>query len=110
MNPMTYLTLPRVLAALLCLSALVQISHADQSLAGKNGCLGCHAVATKLVGPAFKEVAARYAGQADALETLAKHIQQGGTGRWGDMPMPPQQQLTPADAKKLAAWVLSVPK
>ena len=107
---MTYPTPRRVLAALLCIGAFVHASHADQSLASKNGCLGCHAVVTKLVGPAFKEVAARYAGHADALETVAKHIQQGGTGRWGDMPMPPQQQLSPVDARKLAAWVLSVPK
>ena len=81
-------------------------AHANKALAEKQGCFGCHAVASKLVGPAYKEVAAKYADQADAKEQLAKSIRSGGAGRWGDIPMPPQAQLSEADAKKLAAWIL----
>ena len=95
----------------LCLStALLAVSsfaaHATKALAEKNGCLGCHAVAVKLVGPAYKDVAAKYVDQSDATEMLAKSIRAGGTGKWGEMAMPPQAQLSDADAKKLAAWIL----
>ena len=81
-------------------------AHANKALAEKSGCLGCHAAAVKLVGPAYKDVAAKYAGQPDATEMLAKSIRSGGTGKWGEMAMPPQSQLSEADAKKLAAWIL----
>ena len=81
-------------------------AQANKALATKNGCLGCHAVAAKLVGPAYKDVAAKYAEQPDAAEVLAKSIRAGGAGKWGEMAMPPQSQLTEADAKKLAAWIL----
>lgn len=78
---------------------------ADKALASKYGCLGCHGVDTKLVGPSYKEVAERYAGQMDAA-ALAERIRAGGSGHWGDMAMPPHPQVTPADAKKLAGWIL----
>ena len=99
----------------LCLSAALLFStpfaaHANKALAEKNGCLGCHAVAAKLVGPAFTDVAAKYADQAGANEMLAKSIRAGGAGKWGEMAMPPQSQLSEADAKKLAAWVLGSAK
>ena len=84
--------------------------HANNALAQKKGCLGCHAAAMKLVGPSYQAVAAKYAGQPDAKEMLALSIRNGGAGKWGDMPMPPQAQLSAADAKKLAAWILSGPK
>lgn len=95
----------------LCLSTSLLVitpfaAHANKALADKNGCLGCHAAAVKLVGPAYKEVAAKYADQPDATEMLAKSIRAGGTGKWGEMAMPPQSQLSEADAKKLAAWIL----
>ena len=95
----------------LCLSTALLVvtplsAYANKALADKNGCLGCHATATKLVGPAYKDVAAKYADQADATKMLAKSIRAGGTGKWGEMAMPPQAQLTEADAQKLAAWIL----
>ena len=95
----------------LCLSTALLVitpfaAYANKALADKNGCLGCHATAVKLVGPAYKDVAAKYADQADATEMLAKSIRAGGTGKWGEMAMPPQSQLSEADAKKLAAWIL----
>lgn len=81
-------------------------ADANKSLAEKNGCLGCHAIASKLVGPSYQDIAAKYAGQPDAKARLVQSIRKGGVGTWGQMPMPPQAQLSEADAKKLAAWVL----
>lgn len=79
---------------------------ANAELAGKKGCLGCHAVATKLVGPSYKDVAAKYASNKDAASMLATKIAKGGVGNWGQIPMPPMQ-VTEAEAKQLATWVLS---
>ena len=93
--------------ATVALIALVASSAwANADLAKKNSCLACHAVDKKLVGPAYQDVAKKYAGQADAEATLAKSIKAGGSGKWGPVPMPPQAQLSDADAKTLAAWVL----
>jgi len=79
---------------------------ANDALARKHGCLGCHAVASKLVGPSYQDVAARYAGQPDARATLSASIRQGGSGKWGDMAMPPQTKLSDADVQRLANWIL----
>ena len=92
-------------------SAAVLVAHSSQAseaLARKNDCLGCHAVATKLVGPAYKDVAAKYAGQADAQAQLVQSIRNGSVGKWGDLPMPAHPKLSEADAKKLAAWALGL--
>ncbi len=83
-------------------------SEASEALARKNDCLGCHAVSTKLVGPAYKDVAAKYAGQPDAVAQLSQSIRNGGVGKWGDLPMPAHPKLSEADAKKLASWVLNL--
>ncbi|MDO9313035.1 MAG: c-type cytochrome [Burkholderiaceae bacterium] len=80
---------------------------ANQALARKHGCLGCHAVATQLVGPAYQTVAEKYSGDKQALATLVRKIREGGSGQWGDMTMPPQPQVSSVDAKRLAAWILS---
>jgi cytochrome c len=80
---------------------------ADQKLAEKKNCLACHSVKEKIVGPAFKDVAAKYAGQANASQALAEKIQKGGVGAWGQIPMPPND-VTPAEAKTLADWVLAL--
>ena len=81
-------------------------AFASSALANKYGCLGCHAAAAKLVGPSYQEVAAKYAGDKGAVEVLVKSIRNGGTGKWGDMAMPPQAQVSEADAKRLATWIL----
>lgn len=99
--------LPLLLALLLAAGLLPLQSQANEALAGKNGCLGCHAVATKLVGPAYKDVAAKYAGQADAQAMLMQSIRNGSVGKWGELPMPAHPKLSDADLKKLASWVLS---
>ena len=76
------------------------------TLAKNNMCLACHAVDKKVVGPAFKDVAAKYATRKDAVEYLTAKIKKGGAGVWGPIPMPAQPQLTDAQAKELAQWVL----
>ena len=87
--------------------ALSGAAIANETLAQKNNCLGCHAIAIKLVGPAYKDVAAKYAGQADAQARVMDSIRNGSAGKWGELPMPPHPMLSDADLKKLASWVLS---
>ena len=99
---------PPVLKALVlvAVSLIACNSFANEALARKNDCLGCHAVAVKLVGPAFKDVAAKYAEQSDAAERLVESVRNGSVGKWGDLPMPAHPKLSAADAKKLVEWVL----
>ena len=80
---------------------------ASRELAQKNACLACHAADKKIVGPAYQDVARKYAGQKDAEAALARSIKAGGSGKWGPVPMPAQVALSDADAKALAAWVLA---
>ena len=75
-------------------------------LAQAKGCMACHQIDKKVVGPAYKDVAKKYAGQAGAADKLATKIQKGGAGVWGTVPMPPNN-VTPAEAKELATWVLA---
>ena len=77
-----------------------------ENLLGKHGCTACHQVDKRVVGPSFKEVATKYAGQAGATQRLAAKIRAGGQGAWGNVPMPPNATLSEADAKTLAGWVL----
>ena len=80
---------------------------ANMELAKKNACMACHNVDKKLVGPAYLEVAKKYAGQKDAAVNLAKSIKAGGSGKWGPVPMPSQPSLSDADATALATWILA---
>ena len=98
----------KALFALAALAALASPAMADQALATAKNCMACHAVDKKLVGPSYKEVAAKYAGQKDAVDKLAVKIVKGGSGVWGPVPMPANPQVSEAEAKKLAAWVLSL--
>ena len=80
---------------------------ADQALATSKNCMACHALDKKLVGPSYKDVAAKYAKDKGAVDMLAAKIIKGGSGVWGPVPMPANPQVNDADAKKLVAWVLS---
>src|SRR5438132_2856027 len=82
-------------------------AFANADLAQKKNCMACHAIDKKLVGPAYKEVAAKYAGQKDAVDKLAQKVMKGGSGVWGAVPMPANPQVTEAEAKQLVQWVLS---
>ncbi len=81
-------------------------AFADQALATKSGCMACHAAEKKVVGPAFQDIAKKYAGDAGAAAKLADKIKTGGKGAWGPVPMPPHPQVNDADRLKLANWVL----
>ena len=83
-------------------------AFADQALATAKNCMACHAVDKKLVGPAYKEVAGKYAGDKAAVDKLAAKILKGGSGVWGAVPMPANAQVNDAEAHKLAAWVLTL--
>ena len=83
-------------------------AFADQALATAKNCMACHAADKKLVGPSYKEVATKYAGQKDAVDKLAVKIIKGGSGVYGPVPMPANTQVNEAEAKKLAEWVLSL--
>jgi S-disulfanyl-L-cysteine oxidoreductase SoxD len=80
---------------------------AATKLATDSGCMACHGVANKIVGPGYNEVAARYKGQADAEAKLATKVKAGGQGVWGVIPMPPQNQLKDGDIRSLVRWILS---
>ena len=82
-------------------------AFADADLVRKSNCMACHAADQKRFGPSWKEVAAKYSGDSSAAVMLAKKIQTGGTGVWGNAPMPPQAQVSDADAKTLAEYILS---
>ena len=99
-------TLTLALAAWACAAAMP--ASADQALATAKNCMSCHSLERKLVGPSYKEVAARYAGQKDAVDKLAAKILKGGGGVYGAVPMPANTQVNEAEAKKLAAWVLTI--
>ena len=102
---MKHLILTALSAALFSLSAG---ASADQALAQKNACMSCHSVDKKVVGPAFKDVAKKYAGDKTAEAKLLAKVKTGGKGVWGAIPMPPNPQVSDADAKKIIAWVLSL--
>lgn len=95
-------------AAFLGLLAVAQSAAANEELAKKNNCLVCHAVDKKVVGPAYKEVAAKYKGNADAPALLADKIKKGGTGVWGQIPMPPNPNVSDDDIKALVSWILAL--
>lgn len=97
----------RTLITLALSLAAATPAFADMALATSKNCMACHAVDKKLVGPSYKEVAGKYAGQKDAVDKLAAKIIKGGKGVWGEVAMPANPQVNEADAKKLAAWVLT---
>lgn len=98
------------LAAVIATASVHAPASANAALAEKSGCMGCHQLDKKLVGPGFAEVAAKYAGQKDAEAKLAVSIKTGGAGKWGPIPMPASSNVSDADIKTLAAWVLTVGK
>jgi len=97
----------KIVLALSLTAAVIAPAMADEALAKAKNCMACHAVANKVVGPAYKDVAKKYAGDKTAADKLAAKIIKGGSGVWGAVPMPANPQVSEAEAKKLAAWVLS---
>jgi len=83
------------------------MADAGLDLAKAKNCLACHAVSTKVVGPAYKDVAAKYAGQKGIEDKLVAKVMKGGSGVWGAVPMPANPQINDAEAHTLVKWVLS---
>ncbi len=98
----------RALFALALTATVATPVLADLALATSKNCMACHAVDKKLVGPSYKDVAAKYGSDAGAADKLAAKILKGGSGVWGAVPMPANAQVNDAEAKKLAAWVLTL--
>ena len=96
---------PLALVLALASAAAATPAVASMDLAKKHACIACHAVDKKLVGPAYQDVAKKYAGQKDAAAQLAASIVKGGSGKWGAVPMPAQAAVPEADVKALAAWI-----
>ena len=97
-----------VYVAMMAVAGIVMTGQvqADEALAKAKNCMACHAVDKKLVGPAYKDVAAKYKSDKGAVAMLAAKIKSGGKGVWGEVPMPPNN-VTPEEATKLATWVLA---
>jgi cytochrome c len=98
--------------SILLLSAGASIAAAPaekeiKELLQASGCLSCHAPAEKLVGPSFQAIAAKYAGQADAVDSLSQSVRNGSRGKWGRISMPPHGSLSATDLETLVTWVLA---
>ena len=90
--------------------ALAVPSQAQEALAKKHNCFACHAVDKKLVGPSYKDVAAKYAKDPNAEAKLAEKVKKGGSGVWGPVPMPPNTQVSDADIKAMVTYILALKK
>jgi cytochrome c len=99
----------KAVAVILGVAAVVLAvpSQANEALAKKHNCLACHAVDKKLVGPSYKDVAAKYAKDPGAEAKLVEKVKKGGQGVWGQVPMPPNSQVPDADVHALVKWILS---
>jgi cytochrome c len=88
--------------------ATAPAAFAQADFAQKKNCMACHSVEKKVLGPAFKDVAAKYAGQKDAVAMLTNKVLKGGAGVWGNIPMPANSQVSDAEAKQLVEWILTL--
>lgn len=84
-----------------------QAAVADEALIKSKACIACHSVEKKIVGPAFKDIAAKRRDEPDAVQLLSEHIRKGSRGVYGPVPMPPNTRVNEAEAKQLAEWILS---
>jgi cytochrome c len=98
----------RTLFAAIAIALAATPALANEELAKKSACTACHAIDKKLVGPAYKDVAAKYRGDAKAQAALEEKVKKGGVGVWGQVPMPPNSHVKDEDIKTLVAWVLSL--
>jgi cytochrome c len=97
------------IAAALSVSSVAFAADDGEALFKKSGCSACHSVDRKIVGPAYKDVAAKYRGDKDAQAMLEKKVRSGGSGNWGKVPMPPQSKsISDATIKTIVQWVLSL--
>jgi cytochrome c len=98
----------KIATALIAAGVMVSApAFASKDLATKSGCMACHAVDKKLVGPSYQDVAKKYAGQADAVKKLSEKVKKGGKDTWGAVPMPPNAHIKDADIETMVKWVLA---
>jgi len=86
----------------------INVAHANESLAQKNGCLACHGVSNKILGPSYKDVAAKYKGDKGAEAKLVDKVKKGGSGVWGPIPMPSHEQIKEEDIRTIVKWILTI--
>ncbi len=98
----------RTLMTLAMALSVAAPAMADEALAKSKNCMACHSIDKKLVGPSYKDVAKKYAGQKDAEATLVTHVMKGSKGVWGPVPMPANANVNEAEAKQLVTWVMSL--
>ena len=100
----------RIVMTIAILAAVTAVAPAmaDEAMAKAKNCMACHAVDKKLVGPSYKDVAAKYAKDPAAVDKLASKIQKGGSGVWGAVPMPPNANVSADDSKALATWIMTI--
>ena len=101
------LQLALLAAAAVLATGIAQAQSADDLLK-KHACTACHAIDKKMVGPAYKDVAAKYRGNAQAATTLVDKVKKGGVGNWGQIPMPPNAAVPDADIKTMVAHILAL--
>ena len=97
-----------ILVAGVLATGTARAADSGEELMKKDGCTACHAIDKKVVGPSYKEVAAKYRGDAKAPALLAEKIKKGGSGVWGPVPMPPNANVSDADIKILVAYILAL--
>ena len=99
-----------ILVAGVFATGAARAADAGEELMKKSGCTACHSIDKKIVGPSYKEVAAKYRGDAGAAAKLAEKVKKGGSGVWGPVPMPPNVTVPDADIKSLVDWILAQKK
>ncbi len=97
----------KLLALCAALSASAAWANSAEQLARDAGCMSCHSAAEKVVGPAFKAIAEKNRGQADAADRLTQSVRNGSRGNWGRIPMPPHGAVPEADVRRIVGWVLT---
>jgi cytochrome c len=97
-----------IFAATALIASVPTFAADELGLAKQSGCLACHSVDKKIVGPAYKDVAKKYAGEKGAEAKLMAKVKKGGSGVWGAVPMPPNPQVSEANLKKIIGWILSL--
>ena len=95
------------LSAILSTALLAGVAHANPQLAKANNCFACHSLDKKIIGPSFRDIAKKYAGQPGAENKMADKIRRGSVGVWGSAPMQPMPDISDADLKSLAKWLLA---
>lgn len=96
-----------VIATVITAALISAPAMATMDLAKKSNCMACHAVDKKMVGPSYRDVAKKYAGDKNAAKMLADKVKKGGKGTWGPVPMPPNANVKDADIQTLVKWVLA---